>query len=151
MLSCTFFGHRDCPDTVRRELKRVLEELIVEQGVQMFYVGDKGQFDAIVHGVLRELAQQYPAIDYAVVIAYLPQGQTLENDTMFPEGLETVPRRFAIERRNLWMLAHADYVITYVTHDWGGAAKFARKARRCGKIVIELAQKQPVKGSSKNA
>ena len=58
---------------------------------------------------------------------------------MFPEGLEFAPPRFAISRRNEWMLKRADYVVTYVTHGWGGAAQFAEKAKRQGKAVIDLA------------
>ena len=49
-----------------------------------------------------------------------------------------MPPRFAIARRNGWMLKQADFVVTYVTHDWGGAAQFAEKARRQGKTVLNL-------------
>ena len=37
-------------------------------------------------------------------------------DTMFPEGLELVHPRYAIERRNGWMLERSDYFVTYVHH-----------------------------------
>ena len=37
-------------------------------------------------------------------------------DTMFPEGLELVHPRYAIERRNGWMLKRSDYFVTYVHH-----------------------------------
>ena len=57
---------------------------------------------------------------------------------MYPEGIETVPRRFAMDWRNRWMLKQADYVVTYITHSWGGAAKVAEKAVKSGKRVINL-------------
>lgn len=38
------------------------------------------------------------------------------------------------------MLRHADMVVTYVTHPWGGAAKFSEKARRMGKQVFSPAR-----------
>lgn len=41
MRTCTFFGHRECPD-VKGLLQAVIEELITQQGVDCFYV----QFDA---------------------------------------------------------------------------------------------------------
>ena len=41
------------------------------------------------------------------------------------------------------MLRRADFVVTYVTRPWGGAAQFAEKARRQGKTVRNLAQKCP--------
>lgn len=61
------------------------------------------------------------------------------SDTMLPEGLETVHPRYAISRRNGWMLKQADFVVTYITHTWGGAAQYAEKAKRAGKTVINLA------------
>ena len=68
----------------------------------------------------------------------MPSGQDAAEDTMLPEGIETVPRRFAISWRNNWMLDRADYVVTYITHSWGGAAKYANLARKKGKTVIRL-------------
>ena len=57
---------------------------------------------------------------------------------MLPEGIEAVPPRFAIVWRNKWMLRQSDYVVTYVTHSWGGAAQFASLAERQKKTVIHL-------------
>ena len=51
---------------------------------------------------------------------------------------ETVPKRFAIDWRNRWMLKQADYVVTYITHSWGGAAKFAEMAERSGKQIVNI-------------
>ena len=39
MLGCTFFGHRDCPQTIRPKLRERLIYLITNHGVDMFYVG----------------------------------------------------------------------------------------------------------------
>ena len=141
MASCTFFGHRECLDSLKDKLREVLIDLIVNYDVDMFYVGNQGQFDAIVRGVLRELKEEYPQINYAVVLAYMP-GKPSEctdySDTMLPEGIESVHPRYAISWRNNWMLQQSDYVVTYITHSWGGAAQYAEKAKRHGKIVINL-------------
>ena len=32
----------------------------------------------------------------------------------------------------------SDYVVTYITHTWGGAAQYAKKARIQGKFIINL-------------
>lgn len=139
---CTFFGHRDCPATIRPRLRAVLVELIEHHGVERFYVGRQGAFDRMAQGVLRELADRYAHIHCTVVLERLPlaAGETLEPcfDTVFPEGMESVPPRFAIARRNDWMLRQADCVVVYVTHSWGGAAQFAAKAQRLGKMVYTL-------------
>lgn len=133
MSTCTFFGHRDCPDTIRDRLWDVLTELIEDQGVDMFYVGREGRFDAIVHSLLRGLKQKYPLIDYAVVLARMPGKKTGcddETETMLPEGIEFVHPRYAICWRNDWMLARSDYVVTCIARPWGGAYRYAQKAIR---------------------
>lgn len=140
MPACTFFGHRDCPDTIRPTLRAVLEGLVEHNGVDMFYVGNQGNFDALVRKELRSLERKYPHIRYAVVLAYLPtqSGQGDDPDTMFPEGLENVHPKYAISRRNDWILAHSDYVIAYITRPWGGAARYVRKAGVMDKVVIHI-------------
>lgn len=135
---CTFFGHRDCPESIRGKLREAVEWLIREKNVVIFYVGNQGRFDAMALGVLRELRQEYPHIRYGVVLAYPPKGP-VEPEAMYPEGLETVPPRYAISRRNDWMLRQTDYVITYITHSWGGAAQYGEKARKQGKYIFPLA------------
>ena len=140
-MTCTFFGHRDCQDSIKPKLRQTLVDLIANHGVDMFYVGNQGRFDTIVRGVLRELKKEYPQIDYAVVLAYIPGKQTEYDDysdTMLPEGIESVHPRYAISWRNNWMLKRSDYVVTYIAHPWGGAAQFAHKTERLGKIIIKL-------------
>ena len=142
MTACTFFGHRECPDTIKPKLREILVDLIVNRGVDMFYVGNQGQFDAIVRSTLRDLQKEYPQANYAVVLAYMP-GERNDyddySDTMLPEGIESVHPRYAISWRNEWLLKESDYVVTYITHSWGGAAQYATKAKKQGKPVIDLA------------
>ena len=79
----------------------------------MFYVGHQGQFDACVHSELKKLKQEYPQINYAVVLAYMPGRKTEYDDysdTMLPEGIESVHPHYAISWRNNWMLRQSDYV-----------------------------------------
>ena len=137
---CTFFGHRDAPPKIKPALRQVLLDLIERQGVQQFYVGNHGSFDAMVHSLLAELEQSH-GIRYEIVLAYLPRENATLYDsdhTLLPEGIETVPPRFAIEYRNKWMIDHSDLVVTYVTRSFGGAAKFRNLAKKKGKIVIDL-------------
>lgn len=140
MSACTFFGHRDCPETVKPALRAAIEEHI-KMGVDSFYVGNNGRFDAYVHGILQQLKTIYPHIHYGVVISSLPIGGSSRydsEDTMYPEGLEEGPPKFAIDRRNRWMVNKADYVICYVRYSWGGAYKFSQLAKRQGKQVLNL-------------
>ena len=142
MATCTFFGHRECPDSLKSQLQEVLIDLITNHNIDMFYVGNQGRLDAIVRGILQELKKEYTQINYAVVLAYIPGKQNeydSYSDTMVPEGLESVHPRYAISWRNNWMLRQSEYVVTYISHSWGGAAQYAAKAARQGKSVVNLA------------
>ena len=91
--------------------------------------------------VLRDLKKEYPHIQYAVVLAYMPGKQSEYDDysdSMLPEGIEVIHPRYAISWRNNWMLKQSDYVVTYITHAWGGAAQFAKKAEKQTKTVVNL-------------
>ena len=139
MMTCTFFGHKNTPDSIKPLLEETLTDLIENHGADKFYVGDSGSFDRMAAAVLQKLKEKYPHIKYCVVLAYLPNdGIQLPYPTEFPEGIENIMSRLAINYRNKYMMNKADTVITYITHDWGGAAKFAGKAKRKGKNMIHL-------------
>ncbi len=136
---CTFFGHRDCPESIKPTLLKTIKNQI-EQGTRCFFVGNHGKFDAMALSCLRECKRKYTEIRYAVVLAYLPADPNtyLPDETIFPEGIESAPKRFAIDFRNRWMVNHSDVVISYVNRSWGGAAKYVKKAKNKGATVINL-------------
>ena len=137
---CTFFGHKDTPKEIEPTLRSTLIDLIENKNVNVFYVGNNGNFDTMVRRQLEDLSHCYP-IAYNVVLAYLPTKKSEYDDytnTILPEGIETAPKRFAISYRNKWMIEQSDIVVTYVTHNFGGAAQFKEMAERQGKTVIEL-------------
>ncbi len=132
---CTFFGHRECYGLDTTVLQAAIEDLI-QSGVDTFYVGHQGSFDDAVLSCLRRLQNIYPQIRFSVVLAYLPQKVSAYDRyadcSIYPEGLEIGPPRFAIERRNKWMIAHSDVCLCWINFTWGGAYKFARLAKRHG-------------------
>ena len=78
---------------------------------------------------------------FFVVLAYLPTNNdpfAEDPHTIYPEGMETVPPRFAVGKRNLWMLDRSGFVVTYVRRDTGGAARFRHIAEKKGKTIITL-------------
>lgn len=144
MPCCVFFGHKDADSSISPRLREAITKLMLEQGVTDFLVGNNGKFDYIVYKTLKDIKQEYPDITYSVVLAYLPGEKTeyenyyAEEETLLPDGIEVGPARFAIDRRNKWMVEQADYVITHVTHSWGGAAKFKELSEKKGKTVINI-------------
>ena len=141
-MTVTFFGHKDTPKNTEPTLQTTLVDLIENHDATEFYVGNNGNFDTMVRRKLEALSQTYP-ITYSVVLAYLPTEKNKYDNltnTIYPEGIETVPKRFAISYRNKWMVEQSDVVVTYVTHSFGGAAQFKAMAERQGKTVIELSE-----------
>ena len=137
-MTCTFFGHRDTPKETEPALRLTLIDLIENKNATVFYVGNHGNFDTMVRRQLEDLSKTYP-IKYYVVLAYMP-GKNDEPDehSILPEGIETIPRRFAINYRNKWMLGKSDIVLTYVTHNFGGAREFKQLAEKINKTIIEI-------------
>ncbi len=139
--TCCFFGHREVTHNIREKLTSIIEKLITEDNVTEFYVGHQGQFDSMVYSILKKLKTKYPQIRYTVVLAYMPDEYIKElygEDTIFPDGLETVPKKFAISKRNDWMIQHSDFAVCYVYKVTGGAAKFREKAEKRKLQIIDV-------------
>lgn len=138
MLVCTFFGHRDVPDSLAVELRKTLIELLETGNVDVFYIGNSGNFDILASRILSELSYEY-SFTCRIVLAYLPEHEIDYNfETILPEGIENVPKRFAISYRNQWMIEQSDIVVTYVKRNYGGAYQFKVIAEKKGKKVIEI-------------
>ena len=137
-MKITFCGHKDIHDrdAVERWLYDVCWDLIL-QGAEEFYLGGYGGFDHLSAAVLRELKKKHLQIRLILVLPYLNSSVPTEgyDETVYPP-LEFVPKRFAISRRNEWMVQECDMVIAYVTHGWGGAAKTLEYARRKKKRIV---------------
>lgn len=137
-MNVTFCGHAQI--TEREALQNWLQTVtqsLIEQGATTFYLGGYGAFDSLAASVLREQKKRYPQIELVLVLAYLNTRRDTSgyDRTVYPP-LETVPRRFAISRRNRWMVESVDVVVSYVLHDWGGAATTLQYAKRKKKRII---------------
>lgn len=141
-MTVTFFGHKDTPAKVESDLREVIKELIEKYGADKFYIGNQGNFDSMVLRVLRELKKDYPHIIFYVVLAYIPTQNTFSDDfeTIIPDGIENTPPKFAISKRNRWMVENSEAVITYVTVSFGGASQFKTLAEKKNKLVINIAK-----------
>lgn len=141
---CTFFGHKDTPENIQPLLRTVIIDLIQNKNVDLFYVGNNGNFDFMVKNTLKFLKLTYPHIKYAVVLSYMPNpkngsGDIDYSDTIYPEELENISPKYAIVKRNQWMIKQSDYVITYVKYTAGGALRFKELAEKQKKTVLNLA------------
>lgn len=137
-MTVTFCGHRDTQASpeLRAWLTDCVEKLITE-GADTFYLGGYGGFDRLAASVVWRLKERYPRIESVLVLAYLGRKADAEkyDRTMYPE-IEDGPMRFAIVRRNRWMVDHSDVLVAYVILDTGGAAETRKYAARKKKRII---------------
>lgn len=136
-----FFGHKNTPSAIKPLLKQTVQQLIEENEEITFLVGSHGAFDLMAQSALIEVSKRYPRVSCYIVISYLPVGKNEQYvfPTLYPEGIEFVPKRFAISFSNNYMVNECDRVVCYIDHDWGGAAQFVEKAKKKGKAIINLA------------
>ena len=90
---------------------------------------------------------EYPGIEAVYVTSYLgisEQARIREmqmcglcDGALYPP-LEGTPPKFAISKRNEWMMESADLIIAYVERGYGGAYQALQTARRRGKRIINL-------------
>lgn len=136
----TFCGHSQVDDSIAvvAALQKVIAAL-VEEGITEFYLGGYGSFDYLAATVVRDQKSSHPEIQSILIIPYIDRDydKRLYDDSLFPP-LESVPRRFAISKRNEWMIEQSDVVISYITHGWGGAAKTLEYAKRKKKRIISV-------------
>lgn len=139
---CAFFGHREIPAGLEPVLYEQIRKAIIEDSITSFWVGGYGQFDSLAAHTVHKLKQEFPEIELLLVLAYLPgAGHTIPSiydGSMYPEGLELVPKRFAISKRNVWMAKNCDMVICYVKNSFGGAYESVRHAKEKGVQAINL-------------
>ncbi|MBO4468435.1 MAG: hypothetical protein J5766_03955 [Clostridia bacterium] len=141
--ACCFFGHKSIPTETTEPLRRQVRSLITEENVKTFYVGTHGEFDYMAYCVLKEMKKEFPDINYAVVLAYLPEKKEeyqlySPDETLYPDGIEKVPKRYAILWRNDWMLDRCDTMVCYVVHTAGGSGRMLLKAQKKNKRIINL-------------
>lgn len=133
----TFCGHRDVerPDEVRAWLLQCTG-MLIEAGASEFLLGGCGAFDRLAADAVASWKARCPHVRATLVLAYLdrPPARGPYDGNVYPP-LENAPRRYAIARRNEWMVRQADAVIAYVQGSAGGAARTLRAARRMGKAI----------------
>lgn len=141
--SCFFIGHREADERLLPTLINTIERLVVSEGVTCFYVGGYGGFDHIAASALKRVKQRYPEIILMMVLPYHPAERPVEtpygfDGTYYPEGMETVPRRFAIVQANKRMVESVDWLIAYVRHGASNSCKILEYAQRRGLPCVNI-------------
>ena len=146
MSTCFFIGHSDAPQSIKPALRKQIEECILLDHADTFYVGDYGAFDRMGQCQLQLMKTMYPELSLWLVTPYLPTQRTIMKPDGFdgiyyPEGQETIPHRAAIPRMNRMMVKKADHLIACVRHISSGSyqvLQFAKSQERRGRIRIHM-------------
>ncbi len=145
----TFIGHSVLPadHDLYHKLRKLILELVQKEEKISFYCGGYGEFDALCVKVCRELKPELPCSETVYVTPYLKENERMrwymdggQYDTVIYPPLERVPYKYAIVKRNQWMVDRADLIFSYVTVSWGGAAGTLTYAKRQKKRIVDLAR-----------
>lgn len=143
MKSCFFIGHREASQEIFPALAEAVERHIVDFGVSEFVVGNYGGFDRMAARAVIEAKVRYPNVMLTMLIPYHPAERPIEllpgfDNSFYPPGMETVPRRFAIVQANRYMVCHANCLIAYVWHPASNARNLVEFAQKKGIPVTNL-------------
>lgn len=130
-------------EKVRMKLYEVIEELR-QRGTNTFYLGGYGRFDSLAAVAVRQSKKKHPHIESVFITPYLNTSRPTElYDTVIYPPLEKVPLRYAISKRNQWMIRQSDVVVAYVDYTWGNSYQMLTYAIKKGKEIIDINKKTP--------
>lgn len=150
-MTIAFAGHSiiSSSNTIKETVKEQIRNNIIGVQFVTYYLGGYGEFDKICACACRELKKEYSGIEVIYVTPYIglsSQDKINEMqdcglcDTSIYPPIENTPLKFAIAKRNEWMMTNADLIIAYVNHSYGGAYKSLQVAKRRNKKIINICE-----------
>ena len=148
-MTIAFVGHSHI--YFRGKIEEVVKEQIIRNvtdfGNVVCYLGGFGDFDDICACVCRNLKQEYDNVERIYVAPYMSIAQQKKIkkmqecglcDTSIYPPIEGVPPRYAIVRKNEWIVKEEDLIIAYVEQSWGGAYRALQIAKREKKRIVNI-------------
>lgn len=147
----SFFGHRDFFDeNIKREdVVSLIESKAKEEPVD-FYLGQYGEFDAFAYDCAKLYKEKHPTAKLYFITPYIhPNYSRLKDKERFdgiiyPE-IENAPKRYAISRRNKWIVEHSNFILFYIIYSFGGAITALKHAENNNIPYINLAKNSHLK------
>ena len=146
----SFAGHSHVGgwDKMKGIVKEVLKTVLAENEAVTCYLGGYGDFDVLCAAACRELKQEFSGMEVVYVTPYMTLSEQTKMKEMQSRGLydrflyppiENTPLKFAISKRNEWMMTNADLVIVYVNRTYGGAYRSLKVAQSRKKRIVNVA------------
>lgn len=138
-----FFGHKNSYNCnlYENKIKTLLISLIKSNKDIVFYCGGMSDFDSLCANIVRKLKPEYPNIKLIFITPYLRESylrhidKSRFDDILYPP-IENTPQRFAIIKRNEWVIDNCDMALFYLLNTFGGAYNSYIYAKRKGKTTI---------------
>lgn len=148
--SCFFIGHREADVEIKPALVDAVRSAIVQDGIEEFIVGHYGGFDRMAAAAVAAAKTEYPHIRLYQLLPYHPAERKVDlpsgfDGSIYPDGMENVPRKAAIVRANRYAVDHCDLLIAYVWHPASNSrnlVEYAQAREKCGKITVTLLKKE---------
>ncbi len=142
---CFCIGHRDTPEDIFPLLQKTILHHITEYGVTEFLVGHYGSFDRLAKKAVLAAKNDFPQVKLTLLQPYYVPQKQIEipsgfDDTLYPSGMENVPKRLAIVRANQYAVSASQYLIAYVSHPASNARnilEYAEQREKKGLISVE--------------
>ena len=143
-MPCFFVGENDVPQSVAEKLTAEVERHVCRLGVTDFVVGQNGTFDRMAAEAVARVRERYPEVTLGVLIAYHPAESAARisvdcDYTVYPPGMEYIPKRLAVVRANRYMIENSERLIAYAWKQGSDARKLLEYAyERKGLVVTRL-------------
>jgi len=144
--TCFLIGNHDASPEIYAKLYNEIERHAAKYGVDGFFVGFNGIFDRLAVRALNEYVRYVNWVEVTLVMHYLNKEKYDDimhrfSGSIFPDGLEKVPPRYAIVKGNQLMVDKVDYLIAYNKDTTGNVDRllnYARKREKRGELKITL-------------
>lgn len=143
---CCFAGHSKLYgiDEIYKNLKSSVEELILTEQINEFWVGNYGAFDKLCAKAVRELKGKYPSLMLNLVIPYLTSEINTYKEQYYKDYDNILvadmppktPKQLQIIKANQYMVDNAAVLVCFVQHSFGGAAKTLEYAKKRQSVKI---------------
>lgn len=143
----TFCGHSKIfngGQELHDKIYSVIEQEAKDAHVK-FYLGAYGEFDNLALKVCSRFKRNRLNTELYFISPYLDDKYMTARKTLLEQfdgiiypPLENTPKKYAIIERNKWIVNQADFIIAYVNHSWGGAAKTLEYAYKKHKKFVNL-------------
>lgn len=152
--SCCFTGHRVIPaeekEEVAKRLSRMIERLIVERGVEVFWAGGALGFDMLAAESVLSLKRKHPHIRLHLILPCPEQADRWNASSIAKyrrilqsaDYVEYASPTYVVgcmHERNRRLVYQSKYCLCYLTKNAGGTAYTVSRAEKEGLALINVA------------